>query len=142
MNVSYKRSIMTCIIFGILFLYLVIIFSVIGPENFTNGKTYLIVSSIVILITMIAFALMLLFTNKRSNIVDERDDYIQKKASSIGLLVSLIYVFLLSIVLFVVYRNHAGVNVSWLWFIAYSTFAFGYFFTSLVHVYLYHYESD
>ena len=142
MNVSYKRSIITCIIFGILFLYLVLMFSIVGPNKFLSNKLYTIISSVIIAISMLTFAFMMLFTNKKTNIVDERDDYIQKTASSTGLLVSLIYVFLLSIILFVTYRNHTGINPSWFWFIAYSTFAFGYFITSLIHVYLYNYESD
>lgn len=142
MNVSYKRSIITSIIFGILFLYLVTIFVVIGPNQFVSNKTNMIITSIVIAVAMLSFAFAMLFTNKKGNIVDERDDYIQKKASSIGLMISLIYVFLLSIILFVINRNSGFIDVSWLWFIAYSTFAFGYFITSLIHVYVYHYESD
>lgn len=142
MNVSYKRSIITCIIFGLLFLYLVLLFSIVGPSDFLNNKVYTVISSIIIALSMIAFGLSILFTNKKSNIVDERDDYIQKRASTVGLLVSLMYVFLLSIVLFVVNRDAGSIDVSWLWFIAYSTFAFGYFFTSLVHVYLHYYEYD
>lgn len=142
MNISYKRSIITSVIFGILFFYLVSIFSIVGPNTFLNNKTHLVIASLVIALSMLSFGFAMMFTNKKSNIIDERDDYIQKKASSIGLMVSLIYVFLLSIILFVTNRNNGTVNVSWLWFIAYSTFSFGYFSTSLVHVYFYHYESD
>jgi hypothetical protein len=141
MNVSLKRSIATCIIFGILFLYLILFFSIIGPEKFLVKKIYTVISAVVIMLSMLSFALMLLFTNKKENVVDERDYVIQRKASSTGLLVSLIYVFILSITLFVVYRDNGTINVSWMWFIAYSTFAFGYFFTSLFHIYLYNYEN-
>ena len=142
MNISYKRSIITCVIFGILFIYLITVFGIIGPDKFLDSKIHMVITSVVIAIAMISFVLVILFTNKKSNIVDERDDYIQKKASSIGLLISLMYVFLLSIILFVINRNSGVIHVSWLWFIAYSTFAFGYFFTSLVHVYFHYYESD
>lgn len=141
MNVTYKRSIATSIIFGILFAFLVIFYAIVGPEEFLARKFYNVVSAAVILAAMISFALMLLLTNKKSNIVDERDYLIQKKASSIGLMVSLIYVFLLSIILFITNRNEGTMNVSWAWFIAYSTFAFGYFITSLIHVYFYNYEN-
>lgn len=140
MNVSYKRSIATSIIFGILFCFLVTFFAVVGPEHYLDKLIYSIISSVAVLISMLSFALMLLLTNKKENIVDERDGVIQKKASSVGLIVSLMYVFLLSIVLFVAYRNEGVLNVSWMWFIAYSTFAFGYFFTSIIHVYFYHSE--
>ncbi len=140
MNVSYKRSIATSLIFGILFCFLVTFFAVVGPEHYLEGKIYLVISSALVLISCLAFVLMLLLTNKKENIVDERDSVIQKKASSVGLIVSLMYVFLLSIVLFITYRDEGVLNVSWTWFIAYSTFAFGYFCTSLTHVFFYHYE--
>lgn len=141
MNVSFKRSIATTIIFGILFVFLVVYFSVVGPNDFMVGKVHMVVSAIVITAALLSFALMLLFTNKKGNLVDERDNLIQKKASSTGMVVSMMYVFLLSIILLVVYRDAGVVNVSWMWFIAYSTFAFAYFFTSLIHVYLYNYET-
>jgi hypothetical protein len=140
MNVTYKRSLLTSIIFGILFVFLFVFYLVIGPEEFLSNKINTVISVVVIIVAMGSFGFMLLFTNKKSNVVDERDYFIQKKASSFGLMISMMYVFLLSIVLFIVYRDYGVVNVSWMWFIAYSTFSFGYFVTSLAHVYLYHYE--
>ena len=140
MNITMKRSIGTTIIFGIMFFFLVLYFIFVGPENFLLEKIHSLINAVVIALSMVSFALLLLLTNKKSNIVDERDLQIQKKASSVGLLGSLMYVFLLSISLFVIYRNQAVAPTSWMWFIAYSTFAFGYFFTSLMHIFMYQYE--
>jgi hypothetical protein len=141
MNVSYTRSVATSIIFGILFAFLVIFFAFIGPEDFLTRKLFIGVNAIVIFTAMLSFAIMLLLTNKKSNVIDERDYLIQKKSSTIGLVISLIYVFLLSIILFNIYRDEGSMNVSWAWFIAYSTFSFGYFITALIHVYFYKCEN-
>ena len=138
MNVTYKRSIATTLIFGTLLIYLIVFFAIIGPEDFLSAKWYLAVTSAVVFIALMGFALMLLITNKKDNIVDERDNLIQKQASSSGLTLSLIYVFALSFALFMFYRDEGTINVSWAWFIAYSTFAFGYFSTSMAHVYLFY----
>ena len=140
MNVSMKRSLFTTIIYGVLFLFLVIYFIAVGPEKFIEIKIHQVVCAVAFLTALASFFLMLLFTRKKSDIIDERDAFIQKRANTAGLLISLIYVFLLSIILFTVYRNEKVLSVSWMWFIAYSSFAFGYFITSLSHLYLCFYE--
>ncbi len=140
MNVSYKRSLFTAIMFGVFFLFIVIYFIIVGPAAFLESKIHFIINAIAILITMSSFAIMLLLTNKRKNIVDERDRNIQIKASSTGLMLTSMYVFILSIVLFIIHRSDGFINVTWMWFVAYSTFAFAYFTTSLLNVYFYLYE--
>ena len=54
-----------------------------------------------ILIVMLGFGLMMIFTNKKSNIVDERDILNQKKATSVGMMLTGILVFLITIFLFI-----------------------------------------
>jgi|LGOV01.1.fsa_nt_gb hypothetical protein len=140
MNVSYKRSLLTAIMFGLFFFFIVIYFIIIGPDAFLENSIHFAINAIVVAVTLISFAIMLLLTNRRKNIVDERDKNIQIKASSTGLMLTSMYVFILSIVLFIIYRNDGFINVTWMWFLAYSTFAFAYFVTSLLNVYFYLYE--
>ena len=137
MNVNYKRSVVTCILFGILFFYLVTHFAVIGPIDFLIDKIHMVISAIVILLTMVGFGIMLLLTQKKENIFDERDQLIQKQSSMIGLMLTSMFVFIFSIVLFVANRGRGVIEVSWVWLIAYLTFSFAYFITSLISVYLY-----
>lgn len=140
MNVSYQKSVFTSFIFGFSFLFIVCYFSIVGPNEYLHNKIHFLINSIVILLSLSSFAIMLLLTNKKEKVHDERDNYIQKKATSVGLLITALYVFSLSIVLFIIYRDDQYITVTWLWFIAYSTFAFTYFSTSLLNVYFYKVE--
>ena len=137
MNTSNKRALFTCIIFGALFLFLLLYFIIAGPNAYLNNKIHFVINSIIFVIALFSFGTMLIFTQKKGIIIDERDNYVQKKSYGTGLLLSLMYVFLLTIILFVVNRNNGTIVVTWLWFIAYSTFAFSYFITSLIILYYY-----
>ncbi|XFA98892.1 hypothetical protein ACAG96_08450 [Candidatus Izemoplasma sp. B36] len=137
MTVSYKRSLITCILFGFLFIFLSVYFYIVGPQAYLDTKIHFVINSIVFVLTFGAFITMLIFTNNKDYVIDERDAYVQRKSYGIGLLVSLIYVFLISIILFMDNRYTGTVNAAWLWFLAYSTFAFSYFITSLVILFYY-----
>lgn len=52
---------------------------------------------------------------------DERDHYMQGKAVSAGFLITILYIFILSISLYIKYENLGTMPVGWVWFIAYST---------------------
>ena len=137
MNTSFKRSLTTCIIFGILFVFLTLYFIIVGADSFLSNKIHFVINSVILAIAMVGYSVMLLFTNRKDKLVDERDYSVQKRSYGTGLILSLMYVFLISIILFMVNRDAGTINVSWLWFIAYSTFAFSYFITSFVILYYY-----
>ena len=137
MNVNYKRSLITTILYGILFFYLIIHFAIIGPLEFQSTRIHMFISAAVILAVMIGFAITLLMTQKKDKVFDERDQLIQKQASMIGLMLTSMFVFIFSLALFVINRDRGVVEVSWFWLVAYMTFAFTYFMTSLITVYLY-----
>ena len=137
MNVNYKRSLITLILFGILFFYLIVHFAIIGPLEFQSTRIHMVISAAVILATMIGFVIMLVLTQKKDKIFDERDQFIQKQASTIGLMLTSMFVFIVAIALFVINRDRGVIEVSWFWLIAYLTFSFAYFITSLLTVYLY-----
>ena len=140
MNTTYKRSLVTMILFGALFFYIVFSFAIIGPTDYLTTRLNRVINSIVILIAMLGFGFTLLVTNKSSNIIDERDILIQKKATSIGMMLTAIGIFLLTIFLFVKNEDIGFVNVSWMWVIAYGTFSFSYFITSTAMIVLYNKE--
>lgn len=141
MSVSHKRALITFIIFGLLFSFLSIYFYIVGPQAYLDTKIHFVINSIVFALSLIGFGIMLILTNKKNIIIDERDAYVQRKSYGIGLIFSLLYIFLLSILLFMTNRAVGTVNVSWLWFIAYSTFAFSYFINSLIILYYYNREN-
>jgi hypothetical protein len=128
------------ILSGILFFYIVISFSIIGPEDFLSTRLNRVINSIIIFLAMIGFGVSMLLTNKSSNIVDERDTLIQKKATSTGMMLTCIFVFIITMYLFVQNEDLGTVNVSWMWVIAYGTFSFSYFVTSTVMILLYNRE--
>ena len=86
---------------------------------------------------MILFYSMLWRTNKSEFIVDERDHQIQSRSAMIGLLITTMFVFLFSVGLFIGYEEVGSVPVSWMWLLAYLTFAVAYFSTSSVIVLMY-----
>ena len=137
MNVNYKRSLVTCVLFGILFFYLIVHFAIIGPLAFQEDRIHMVISASIILVTMSGFAIMLLLTQKKEKVFDERDQLIQKQASMVGLMLTSMFVFIFSIAVFVINRDRGIIEVSWFWLIAYLTFAFAYFITSLITIYLY-----
>jgi hypothetical protein len=138
MNVSMKKSQWTMMIFGLFFLFLVAYFLIVGSEAFLSAKIHQVICASVFILSFLAFLMMQLYMRKQSTIIDERDLMIQKQASVSGMLITLIYVFLLSMILFLIYRDDLYLSVSWMWFMAYSTFGFSWFVTSAIHVYLYH----
>ena len=137
MNTTYKRSLVTMILFGILFFYIVLSFAIIGPDDYLSTRLNRVINSVVIAIVMLGFLYMILVTNKKSNIIDERDLVLQKKATSIGMMLTGILVFIITIFLYVQNEDLGTVNVSWMWVIAYGTFSFSYFITSASMIVLY-----
>ena len=140
MSTTYKRSLITMILFGLLFFYIVISFAIIGPEDYLSTRLNRVINSIIIVIAMLGFGLAMLVTNKKSNIVDERDMLIQKKATSTGMILTIMLLFLVSIYLFVKNEDLGTVYVSWMWVIAYGTFSFSYFITSMSMIVLFNRE--
>jgi hypothetical protein len=112
-------------------------FIIVGPNDFQTVRIHMLISIIIIFLGFVSFAVMLLLTKKKSNIFDERDELIQKKSSTVGLMLTGMFVFVFSMILYVYYSDKGSLEVAWVWLIAYSTFSFAYFITSLISVYLY-----
>ena len=76
MNTSNKRALFTCIIYGALFLFLLLYFIIAGPNAYLNNKIHFVINSIVFVIALFSFGTMLIFTQKKGIIIDERDNYV------------------------------------------------------------------
>ena len=140
MTITHKRAKVTANLFGFLFFFLTIYFIIVRPSGFVSNHIHYGINAIVFISCFIYYFIYLYKTNKKTNYVDERDLGIQKKSHGISMILTLIYVYSICIVLFIINRDGNVVSVSWLWFIAYSTFAFAYFITS--SIILYHYNKE
>ncbi|XMB72078.1 hypothetical protein RJI07_08215 [Mycoplasmatota bacterium WC30] len=140
MNTSYKRAVIVSSMFGTLFVFMSVYFIIVGPTEYLSNKIHFLINSIVLAISMLGFAITMILTQNKENVVDERDYYVQKKSYGTGMILSLMYVFLLCIIVFIINRDAGTVPVTWLWFIGYSTFAFAYAITSLVVIINYNRE--
>ncbi len=140
MNITRKRAKFTAFLFGGLFFFLVLYFVIVGSNRFLNNSIHYAINALVFVICFLVYAAYLKITNKKTHYVDERDTFIQKKSYGISLIIILMYVYLLCTILWVIYKDVNVIQVSWIWFIAYSTFAFAYFMTS--SIILYHYNKE
>ncbi|MCK8058391.1 MULTISPECIES: DUF2178 domain-containing protein [unclassified Fusibacter] len=87
-----------------------------------NQNKTLLVASLFIFGFSSDFILRLIEKSKRHGFSrDERDQLIQSKAMNFGFILTLIYVFLVTITLYVKYEDAGLMPVGYMWFVAYST---------------------
>ena len=141
MNVQYKRARITMILFGAMLLFLVVDYAIVGTTRFMNRGNFLL-TSFLVSIVFIVFFVNMYRTEKTKEIVDERDKEFQSKAVNISLIITLMFVFLFCMSLFVVYKDAGVLPVSWIWLLAYLTFSFAYFLTSTIIVVQYWRDND
>lgn len=137
MNSMFKRSIFTTVLFGFLFFFFIIFFTIVGQKDFMTERIHNLINSLMIFIVMISYYIMLKVTGKQDRIIDERDFFIQKQATSIGMTITAMLILITAISLFVINEESGVVYVSWMWLFAFGTFAFTYFITSLLIVIIY-----
>jgi hypothetical protein len=146
MTQSHKRAIWTLCIWGSVALAFVVFFFFVGsPDSYANTKPVRIAVGIVFAIGYLSYAGMLYLTRIRSGnpsiIADERDELIAGKGSNAGMIVVLIYVFLLAISLWENFQDEGCVPVGWMWWLAYSTTFMAYI-SSSVAILILHRRSD
>lgn len=92
-------------------------------ENWGDNTTKTILLALLFFIGYAThFTTLLIEKSKRWGFKkDERDLAIQSKAVNIGFIVVLMYIFILSISLYIKYETVGMMPVGWVWFIAYST---------------------
>ena len=126
MTQAKKRAVFTFLIWGsVMIAFCLIFFSGGGPEQYSSERWRRVAGAAIIAFGYLSYALMAWLTRlpprERPFGRDERDEDIQRRASSIGYVVVLVYVFALAIFLWEKYQGSGFVPVGWMWFLAYST---------------------
>jgi|LGOV01.1.fsa_nt_gb archaellum biogenesis protein FlaJ (TadC family) len=98
-----------------------------------NGVRRL-VSAIAILLGIVVNTVML--SKNKKEPLDERSRAIQYRTSTYSLQFCVTYAFVLCMVLFLIYEKSESVPVSWLWFIAYTTFTLTFMLGSFLYFFL------
>ena len=78
------------------------------------------------------FALSLIEKSKKRGFKrDERDDKVQSQAIFKAFVVVVLYIYIVSMTLYIIYENVNVMPVGWVWFMAYSTIVVANLFTGL-----------
>ena len=126
MTQGRRRTLWTLLIWSVVAIgFGATVFAYGGPATYVEGQTRRLVGAVFLAIGFFGTPLMLFLTRARSGsghvVSDERDERISHKATHIGFVVVLLYVFLTCIGLWEAYSETGAVPVGWMWFLAYST---------------------
>lgn len=120
MTRSKKRALAGILICGIVLIsFTLIFFSRGGAESYIDDTFRKAASASLFGAGYLIYFAMILRT--RQSPCDERDDAVSIRAGQSALTVILLYVYILSITLYEIYRSAGSLPVSWMWFIGYST---------------------
>ena len=95
-----------------------------GPVAFADTPLRILVSALAILLAYSTYGFMLRRT--RLTPADERDAHIAARANETAFISVMVFVFLVSIILYESYDDAGVLPVGWMWFMAYFTGCFGY----------------
>ena len=111
----------------VLLLFLAIFFWGAGPAGYAGEKVRHLIVAILFLIGFISYLTMIYRTRLRPGgpARDERDEAIEWKAQRFAFVAVLVFVYFLSIVLWVIYETPGSVPAGWMWFLGYGTVFFG-----------------
>ncbi len=126
MSKIMKTNIVHTAVWAVVTVGIVLIFAMRGTaRNWGNEPWKVIVSAFLVASGFIVdFFIRVYEKSKKNNIIkDERDREIQMEAVYKAFVVLLLYIFVLSAVLYIKYQDAGAVPAGWLWFIAYSAVA-------------------
>ena len=109
-----------------------------GPADYAEDGTRRALGGAFLAFGFFGTPLMQWWTRGRPGAVaaDERDQAIGRRATTGGMVVVMLYVFVLSIGLWERHEDSGCVPVGWMWFLAYSTAAVGYLTPAVVSLLL------
>ncbi len=127
MSNAMKSNIFHTISWGVTAIGIIIIFSL--PNTIYAWGENRLKTILLALLFLFGFAVDLIIrinerTKKYGYKKDERDRTIQMEAVFKSFVSILLYIFILSIVLYITHEKAGMIPVGWVWFIAYSTVAF------------------
>lgn len=140
-----KRAIWGLLIWGLAVIAAYSIFFMSGgPQTFLENDTRISLTRVVFTVGFTCYFLLLFLTRTKSNrkelMSDERDEFISKRAYSIGFYFLMIYVFIICLALYVYYKVHlSGVEmpVGWVWLLGITTYFMGFVSHAIVTLILY-----
>lgn len=140
MSKSMKYSIIQVICWLIVSLGIITIFSL--PGTLSNWGDNRLKSLALAFLFFVGYGadmgIMVLSKSKRYGFErDERDKDVQLKAMSSGLMCLVIYIFVLSITLYVIYEKQGLIPIGWVWFIAYTAIVCANLSTGIASLYFY-----
>ncbi len=119
MTRSKKRALAGLLICGIVLVaFVLIFFSRGGAATYIDDTFRKAASASLFGAGYIIYFVMILRT--RQTPCDERDDAVSTKAGLSTLVTILVYIYVLSISLYEIYRSAGSLPVAWMWFIGYS----------------------
>ncbi|MCK5155204.1 MAG: hypothetical protein KAQ69_02150 [Spirochaetales bacterium] len=123
MSMQMKRAIINLVIWvSVTLLFLIVFFSGNTVAAWGDNRVKIVMLASLLGIGYIGQLILSIVFRKRKNIIttDERDVIILNKAMSNSFIVTLIYLFLVAMALYLYYEKNGFVPVAWLWFIAYN----------------------
>jgi hypothetical protein len=100
-----------------------------GAASYADDPIRMLVAAVILGAGFIGYFSMLYLTREKEDdkslIRDERDLEIARQANEIALVAVLVFVFSVSITLFLSYETAGSLPVGWMWFLAYATACFG-----------------
>ena len=100
-----------------------------GAVTYADDSIRMGIAALILGTGFVGYLIMIYLTRERSNgralIRDERDLEIARQANENALVAVLVFVFSVSIALFLKYESAGSLPVGWMWFLAYATACFG-----------------
>ena len=100
-----------------------------GAASYADDSIRMLIAAVILGAGFIGYVSMLYLTREKEDdkslIRDERDLEIARQANEIALVAVLVFVFSVSIILFLSYETAGNLPVGWMWFLAYATACFG-----------------
>ncbi len=103
----------------VLIVFLALFFIASKPSEWSTNSNIKFISGIIFGIGYILFFIIQL--KSKNNTKSENEYLIKYKSTNSTLMVILMYVFIFTILLYIIYENDILMPVSWMWFLAYST---------------------
>lgn len=103
----------------VLIIFLGLFFIASKPSEWNANSNIKFISGIVFGVGYILFFVIQL--KGKNNTKNEKDKLIQYKSTSLTLVIILMYVFIFTMLIYIVYENDVLMPVSWMWFLGYST---------------------
>jgi hypothetical protein len=100
-----------------------------GAASYADDSIRMLIAAVILGAGFIGYFSMLYLTREKEDdkslIRDERDLEIARQANEIALVAVLVFVFSVSMTLFLSYETAGSLPVGWMWFLAYATACFG-----------------